>query len=254
MNYTNNDANFTINNQDKNKYENKYENFEPKNYMIECEEYISENKCYPLYQPKLLYNLDYVSLYKLENNELINDNSAMSDSCMSDDSMYSDSSESIYTNHSNIYKNKINCEFRNYIINNFNNKCIYNKSKERISFKLSKISNITNIISKIENDDKTNNKKHNKTNNKIQNKTHNKKLEYKMHQYNLIDLIDKIMILMSNKNYYFNFNAFDYQLYELENDISIDKIYFIKIKIKHNLCKKSTLLFHKDIILEYMHI
>ena len=126
-------------------------------------------------------------------------------------------------------------------INNFNDECIYNKSKGRISFKLNKISNITSIISKIENDEKNI-------------KSYTKKLEYKIHKNKIIDLNDKFTKLMSNNNYYFNFNAFDYQLYELEKDNSIDKIYFIKIKNKTNLCKKSTLLFHKEIMLEYMHI
>lgn len=143
------------------------------------------------------------------------------------------------TKPSEISKIKINSKFRNYIETNFKDKCIY--SKNCISFKLSKISNIKTICDKLKNFNK--------------NFVYN--LQYKMHQKQMLELIDRITLLMTTKFYFFNFDVFNYELYELENDNSndnsLDKIYFIKIK-KIKLSKIFTILFHKEIILEYIHL
>ena len=177
---------------------------------------------------------------------------------------------SVFINQYDLYKNKTNREFRNYIINNFNEKCIFN-SNGKVSLKLTKICNIQILINKIK-------KKNNYFND----------LEYFIHKKKLSKFIDKILLIMSYKAYYFDFNENEYELYELDDefdnenynesddeldkilkskinkakdqakDILIDKIYFIKIKNKKNLIldykniTKSMWLFHKDILYEYI--
>jgi hypothetical protein len=164
---------------------------------------------------------------------------------------------------------KLNKEFRDYIIQNFNNNCIYNKIYDRISFKLIKICNVKSLI------DKVTNSKSNNFND----------LEYRIHKIKIINLIENILLLMSYKNYYFDFGNYDYQLCELENNNSIDKLYFIKIKKNDksndkknnknndknndndndndnnsensenkNILINNMWLFHKDIMLEYIKI
>jgi hypothetical protein len=193
---------------------------------------------------------------------------------------------SLFINKYDLYKNKTNREFRNYIINNFNIKCIFT-SNGKISVKLTKICNIKIILNNIK-----------KTNNYFND------IEYYLHKKKISKLIDKILLIMSYKAYYFDFNENEYELYELDDefdnqiynesdddfdkflkskidttkdqdqdqdknqdqdqdqnknqDLLIDKIYFIKIKNKKNLLldykniTKSMWLFHKDILYEYI--
>ena len=146
-------------------------------------------------------------------------------------------------NFSDILKTQINKEFRDYIVNNFKDKNIYSINDGKLSFKLKKIGNIKVLIDKIVNP----------------NKKFFNSLKYQIHKSQLIILIDNIIILMSNKGYSFEFDNYEYILYELEHYNFIDnELCFIKIKNKKNLIldykniTKSMWLFHKDILYEYI--
>jgi hypothetical protein len=162
-------------------------------------------------------------------------------------------------NFNDILKTQINKEFRNYIINNFKDKNIYSINDGKLSFKLKKIGNIKVLIDKIINP----------------NKKFLNSLKYQIHKSQLIILIDNIIILMSNKGYSFEFDNYEYILYELEHYNFIDnELCFIKLKtIKQNdnikkndninlnvytfkqsitNIKSLTWLFHEDNMYEYI--
>ena len=165
-------------------------------------------------------------------------------------------------NFNDILKTQINKKFRDYVINNFKDKNIYNINDGKLSFKLKKIGNIKVLIDKIVNP----------------NKNFLNSLKYQIHKSQLIILIDNIIILMSNKGYSFEFDNYEYILYELEHYNFIDnELCFIKLKnIKKNgninininindininvytntesitNIKSLTWLFHEDIMYEYI--
>jgi len=151
------------------------------------------------------------------------------------------------------YKTQLNKEFRDYIVNNFKDKNIYSINDGKLVFKLKKICNIKILFDKIINP----------------NKNFFNSLKYQIHKSQIIILIDNIIILMSNKGYTFEFDNYEYILYELEHYNFIDnELCFIKLKnIKKNdnintniytntesitNIKNLTWLFHEDNMYEYI--
>ena len=153
--------------------------------------------------------------------------------------------QNYFDNSYDIYKKKVNKEFKDYIINIFKDHINY-IFKGQFILKLKKICNIKNIFIKIFNP------KISLINN----------LNYNIHKNQISILIDNFMLVMKNKGYhYFEFDNYEYILYELLNNniVNIDNnyMYFIKIYNKKNNIdytnKKSTWLFHKDTMYEYIY-
>lgn len=154
--------------------------------------------------------------------------------------------ENNFVNSYDTYKKKVNKEFRDYIMNIFKDHINY-IFEGQFMLKLKKICNIKQIFIKILNP------KISLINN----------LFYKIHKKHIAILIDNFMLVMKNKGYhYFDFDNCEYILYELVNDnIDYNYMYFIKIYNKKNnfkididnYTKKSTWLFHKDTMYEYIY-
>jgi len=155
--------------------------------------------------------------------------------------------ENNFDNSYDTYKKKVNKEFKDYIINIFKDYINY-IFQGQFMLKLKKICNIKQIFIKILNP------KISLINN----------LFYKIHKKHIAILIDNFMLVMKNKGYhYFDFDNCEYILYELVNN-NIDNndynyMYFIKIYNKKNnfnidhYTKKSTWLFNKDTMYEYIY-
>ena len=233
------------------------------------------------------YKLDSIdSIDSIDNIDSNNDNSINDDDRMDDDRLDNNSpfynnpfvnpftiqsnnnlNNSPIINSFDMYKKKINNEFKYYIMNKFKDNNIYNIVNGKFLFKLRKLGNIKTFYDKIINPAK-----------KLINS-----LEYYIHKNKLAVLIDKIILLMSDKGYFFDFDNYEYNLFELEqnlenNDInhyinhdinailqehiipSLNNLYFIKIYNNKNkniidnnsFYKISMLLLHNNIILQYI--
>ena len=127
------------------------------------------------------------------------------------------------------YKQKLNMEFTDYVLKNLNHMYLYNEYKKKIRFNLQKLGNIQIIYNNLQNSKK-----------KI-----SKKLEYNIHKRKMLTILDNFTLLMINKGYIYDFDRFEYIMYELkkfdnfrlkdktDNNINIDEIYFIKMKLKN---------------------
>ena len=201
-----------------------------------------------------------------------------------------------------LYKKQKNKETTKYIINNLQNAGLYNEKTNNLLFNLSKIGKIKNIYNNLQNtfndndnndsnNDNKNNDNSNSNNdnaflfNKIKNikqhiKQHNKlynSLEYTIHKNKTLVMLEKIFLLLLNKGYTYDFNNYDYILYEKNTSIPIQHInnninnnindipkclYFIKIKYKKNIIidnkynnefeiTKIIFIFHNEMMFEY---
>jgi len=213
-----------------------------------------------------------------------------------------------------LYKKQKNKETTKYIINNLQNAGLYNEKTNNLLFNLSKIGKIKNIYNNLQNkinnnnnndsnndnknnDNKNNDNKNNDSNdndnknndnaflfNKIKNikqhiKQHNKlynSLEYTIHKNKTLVMLEKIFLLLLNKGYTYDFNNYDYILYEKNTSIPNQRInnninnindipkylYFIKIKYKKNIIidnkynnefeiTKIIFIFHNEMMFEY---
>ena len=149
-------------------------------------------------------------------------------------------------------KKNINNEFASYISQNrdyLNNQIYYDIKTSQLIFKLSPICNI-NIIY-----------------NKLVSTCSNlpQRLEYKIHNGKMLIMLDKFLSIMMSKYICFEFDKYEYKLYELKEDNAIsyyDKMYFIKIKIKQSIIDNTIdntkkngsgimLIFHKENMFVY---
>ena len=147
-----------------------------------------------------------------------------------------------------IYKQITNKNFTDYLIYNFKELGIYKIINDKIIFKFKKIGNCKKLFDKI----------HSKKKQFINN------LQYHIHIIKIIKILDKILLLMAPKGFYFDFNEYNYQLYEYtisnnslinnSNNDLINIIYFIKIKKNIMMLHSySTIwLFHNDYMFEYI--
>lgn len=197
--------------------------------------------------------------------------------------------ESPYT----LYKKQKNKETTQYIIDNLKNSGLYNEKTNNILFNLIKIGKIKTIFENLhniqntfnnDNNDNYNNNDNDKNAflfNKMKNiNQHNKlhnSLEYIIHKNKTLVMLDKIYLLLLNKGYTYDFNNYDYVLYEKNTSIQLNNIndiinnntndiakslYFIKIKYKKNIIidnkyknefeiTKIIFIFHNELMFEY---
>jgi hypothetical protein len=128
--------------------------------------------------------------------------------------------ETCFTNIYTKLKNEINIEFSTYIIKNC--KYLISYDNKKIIFSLQRIGNIKNILNNLQN-----------INKRIFNN-----LEYKIHKEKMFMILDRFRFLMMNKGYYFDFNKYNYILYDFKNNKNTEnqntnnkeEIYFIKMK------------------------
>ena len=68
----------------------------------------------------------------------------------------------------------------------------------------------------------------------------------------IILLLENLILLISNRGLFFDFNNYDYILFDILNNDTIEEVYFIKLKNKIDKKYFSIWLFHKDNMFEYI--
>ena len=139
-----------------------------------------------------------------------------------------------FSNDYNECREFINKEFTKYIMDNLNK--FYNVINGKMLFKLQKIGSITTLFNKIEKPKKK----------LIFN------LQYQLHNNVIILLLENLILLISNRGLFFDFNNYDYILFDILNNDTIEEVYFIKLKNKIDKKYFSIWLFHKDNMFEYI--